>query len=90
MFDHAEAVITIYSQKPLTVLGPHKIGESYAEWLRYVAIDPRSLCKTNKPACKALTNIEKTGNGVFYTSDSTSKTIGWTFADHKVAGITPQ
>jgi YD repeat-containing protein len=53
-------------------------------------IDLKNLCKTNKPACKALTNIEKTGSGVFYTYDSSGKTTGWTFADHKVSGITPQ
>jgi hypothetical protein len=35
VFDHAEAVITIDSQQPLSVLGQHKIGESYPEWLLY-------------------------------------------------------
>jgi hypothetical protein len=90
MFDHAEALITADSQQPVSTLGPHKVGETYSEWLQFVAIDQKNLCKTNKSACKLLENIQKTGDGVFYTYDSTGKTIAWTFAGHKIVGIMPQ
>ena len=90
MFDHAEALITSDSQQPVNVLGQHKLGETYSEWLLFVGIDQKNLCKQNKSACKVLSSIEKSGDGVFYTSDASGKTIAWSFADHKIVGITPQ
>jgi YD repeat-containing protein len=89
-FDHAEALITSDSQQPVNVLGQHKVGETYSEWLLFVGIDQKNLCKQNKLACKALSSIEKSGNGVFYTYDSSGTTIAWTFADHKIVGIMPK
>jgi hypothetical protein len=90
LFDHAEAVITTESQKPVDALGGHKIGESYAEWLLHIGIDPKALCKSNKPACKSLNNIEKSGNGSFYTFDDSGRSVAWIFLDHKVGRIVPQ
>ena len=90
MFDHAEALITVDSQEPVTVLGQHKIGETYSEWLLYIGIDQKNLCKTNKPACKNLNNIEKTGAGVFYTVDNSGRTVAWRFLDRALAEIKPQ
>jgi hypothetical protein len=90
MFDHAEALITVDSQQPVSALGQHKIGETYSEWLMYIGIDQKHLCKANKPACKNLSNIEKTGAGIFYTTDNSGRTVAWRFVDHAVVEITPQ
>jgi hypothetical protein len=100
MFDYAEAVISsanAYVKRdsqsaasPESQYGPHKIGETFQEWLGLIHIDIAALCRENKSACKRLSDIQKKGHGEFWTTDNSGRTFGWTFKNGDVIEIKPQ
>ena len=77
-----------------TDITPHRLGETFSEWLRLNQLDLSYICgKHNrrdnridfKGACKKLSTTRDTGIGDFYTINDTGHTFGWRFANGTVA-----
>jgi hypothetical protein len=80
---------------PRSDIAPHKIDETFAEWLRLNNLDLTSICQKRhekdehhtdfKAVCKNLSAIRDSGHGEFYTTTQTGQTFGWTFVNGHVA-----
>lgn len=82
------------SQSPPTDIRPHRLGETFSEWLGFNQLDLGDICGKHtrsdkgmdyKSVCKKLSTMRDTGRGEFYTTDQTGRTFGWEFVDGKLA-----
>jgi hypothetical protein len=67
-------------------IGAHRVGETFSDWLQFNNININEICgkhqrgeTDDKSICKRLINIQKTGEGEFYTADPKLGTLGWRF-----------
>jgi hypothetical protein len=74
-------------------LGPHRVGKTFAEWLKFNNLDLDDICQKRrrvdnhmdfKTVCKSLSAIRDTGRGEFYTTTNTGRTFKSVFEDGKV------
>ncbi len=69
-------------------ISPHRTGETFGEWLTLNQIDLGNICQKHKRSdklmdyqsvCKKLSAIQETGQGEFYTTGESGRTLGWLF-----------
>ncbi len=93
--EHEPQARDSYSEAGLgTDIMPHRLGETFSEWLRLNQLDLSYICgKHNrrdnrmdfKGVCKKLSAMRDTGHGDFYTTNQTGHTFGWRFTNGTVA-----
>jgi hypothetical protein len=87
----------LYAQTPTTI-GPHRMGETFDQWLSINSLDLADICQKHhqdkkvdyKAVCKTLSGIRDTGAGVFtiVMGDISSQPFSWRFVDGKAAQVT--